>query len=159
MATDVFMKNWLKFGLLAAAFVVLLVLLATLLPLSQKNQPVTFLQADRKILTLNCEVAKTDTARRIGLMYRDYLPEDQCLLFVFDDVKQHGMWMKNMKFSIDIIFLDKDKRITQMHENVPVCDFLPCPTYPSGEPSLYAIEMPHGLISEFKLTNEIRVSF
>jgi uncharacterized membrane protein (UPF0127 family) len=44
-------------------------------------------------------------------MERQSLPQDQGMLFVFDDQKIRAFWMKNMQFSLDIIWMNADKKI------------------------------------------------
>ena len=44
---------------------------------------------------LQAEVMVKDDDRAMGLMFRSSLPLDRGMLFVFDDLDFHGIWMKN----------------------------------------------------------------
>ncbi len=64
-------------------------------------------------------LAKTTQDQIKGLSGRDNLPKDTGMLFVFKDKGIYPFWMKNMKFPIDIIFLD-DNEITDVFENAQI---------------------------------------
>lgn len=51
------------------------------------------------------EIADTYSKRIKGLSGREFLPENTVLLFVFDEPGYPGIWMKDMKFPIDILWL------------------------------------------------------
>ncbi|MBI3341636.1 DUF192 domain-containing protein [Candidatus Curtissbacteria bacterium] len=72
-----------------------------------------------KTLTIDAEVAATSNLRKKGLSKRDELPFDKGMIFVFDNTGQYGIWMKDMRFAIDIIWIDADKKIVDIVENVP----------------------------------------
>ena len=52
------------------------------------------------------EVVKDDQARDRGLMFRQSLPTDAGMLFVYDPPQSIAFWMKNTFISLDIIFID-----------------------------------------------------
>jgi hypothetical protein len=62
------------------------------------------------------EIADTPTSRAQGLSGRPSLAEDSGMLFLFDDTANHGFWMKDMNFAIDIIWIKGDK-IVGFREN------------------------------------------
>lgn len=66
------------------------------------------------------EVAKTESDRKTGLSGRTSLDKNSGMLFVFatTDVRPR-FWMKDMKFPIDIIWIDNNK-IVQISENIPI---------------------------------------
>lgn len=75
------------------------------------------------ILTINATaisvaVADTEDLRVRGLSLQPSLPEDTGLLFIFPQSGMHGIWMRNMKFPIDIIWFDEDFRIIDIHHTV-----------------------------------------
>src|SRR3989344_9248343 len=55
------------------------------------------------------EVAGTPLARSQGLSMRDSLGSEEGMLFLFEDLGKHGFWMKDMKFAIDIIWIQEDR--------------------------------------------------
>lgn len=66
----------------------------------------------------NVEVADVASERSQGLSGRSALANDEGMLFVFPESGRFGFWMKDMEFSIDIIWIDEDKRIVHIEENV-----------------------------------------
>src|SRR5262245_15540420 len=58
---------------------------------------------------LQAEVMVKDEDRAMGLMFRPSLPRDRGMLFVFENSDFHGIWMKNCKFPIDILWLDEQR--------------------------------------------------
>ncbi len=67
---------------------------------------------------LKIEVARTPFERRTGLSNREMLPQDTGLWFVFDTPDTHGIWMKDMKFAIDIVWVDSTLTIVHIEEDV-----------------------------------------
>ena len=66
---------------------------------------------------LHTEVADTEVTRAQGLSDRESLCDDCAMLFVFPENGYYGFWMKDMKFNIDIVFLDQDKHIVNIYKN------------------------------------------
>ena len=70
--------------------------------------------------TFSVEVADTAEKRRWGLMYRQELGSDEGMLFVFPDETDHSFWMKNTPLSLDMIFMDRHRRVVGIiHDTVP----------------------------------------
>lgn len=70
-------------------------------------------------ITYKLLVAKTTQEQIKGLSGRDSLPKDTGMLFVFKDKGIYPFWMKNMKFPIDILFIN-DNQIVDIFENAQV---------------------------------------
>ena len=71
-----------------------------------------------KGVSIPVEVSDTPEKRSLGLGKRDKLKNGWGMLFVFEKRIPHSFWMKNMRFPIDIIWLD-NQRIVELAENVP----------------------------------------
>ena len=97
------------------------------------------------------ELAVTEQERARGLMYRESINPDQGMLFVFEKEGIYSFWMKNMKISIDIIWLDKDKRIVHIEKNVPPCETEDCPSYAPAALSKYVLEIKSGFSEKYEL--------
>jgi uncharacterized membrane protein (UPF0127 family) len=93
---------------------------------------------------LEAELMISGPDRAKGLMFRDSLPEDRVLLFVFERLAFHGIWMKNCRFAIDILWLDEERRIVHVETGVPPCPGSPCPSYQPMRKGLYVVEMLSG---------------
>ena len=95
--------------------------------------------------TVTLEVVNTPKALQTGLSGRDGLAEGTGMLFVFDKSDRHGIWMKDMLFSIDVVWLDESRRVVYMVENMNPGSFPK--VYRSRLPSSYVIEFPLGFVS------------
>ena len=62
-------------------------------------------------LAFKVEIADDTAERSMGLMFRDYLPKDQGMLFVFEQTRDVGFWMKNTKLPLDLIFIGEDGKV------------------------------------------------
>ena len=101
--------------------------------------------------SVTAELAETDEERALGLMFRQEINPDQGMLFIFKEEGIYPFWMKNMKFSIDILWLDRGKRIIHIEENIPPCPEEPCPTYSHQLPAAYVLELKAGSVAKNQL--------
>ncbi len=108
--------------------------------------------------TFKTEIADSQKERAIGLMEHKELPENQALLLVFEKPGFHSIWMKNMDFPIDIIWLDGDFKIVYFEENVKPCQKKPCPNYTPLKKARYVLEVPPNTVSQEGLTTGNRLS-
>lgn len=107
---SIFIKNNIR--LLTGAFVVIFIaLIITSLILGKRSTQV-LVNGETFTVTL----AKTEKDRQIGLSKTEKINDDQGMLFVFDSPDYYPFWMKEMKFPIDIIYINGDK-ITTVIDN------------------------------------------
>ena len=90
---------------------------------------------------LSTEVMVEDGDRAMGLMFRPSLPQDHAMLFIFETADFHGIWMKNCKFPIDIVWLDETRKVVHVAESVPPCRKEPCPVYQPMQRAAFVVEM------------------
>ena len=69
-------------------------------------------------LVLNADVPVSNELMAKGLAVKNQLKENEAMLFVFDDPAEHSFWMKDMKFPIDIIWLDSDGKVVHIEKNL-----------------------------------------
>ncbi|MBI4912722.1 MAG: DUF192 domain-containing protein [Acidobacteria bacterium] len=69
--------------------------------------------------TFLAEVASTDLERARGLMYRQNLPKDRCMIFLFEEDGHRPFWMKNCLIYLDMVWITAEGRIVEMAERVP----------------------------------------
>ena len=100
---------------------------------------------------LTVEVMVKDEDRAMGLMFRPSLPADRGMLFLFEQADFHGIWMKNCKFPIDIVWLDETKKVVHVEAGVPPCKKDPCPTYQPMRRAAYVVEMNAGASAHEKI--------
>jgi uncharacterized membrane protein (UPF0127 family) len=93
---------------------------------------------------LQAEVMVRDEDRAMGLMFRASLPLDRGMVFVFETADFHGIWMKNCRFPIDILWLDEEKRVVHVADSVPPCKADPCPVYNPMRKAAYVVELNAG---------------
>jgi len=80
-----------------------------------KQQPPTIFIGGEKI---EVELMATPEAQAKGLSGREGLKENSGMLFVFPKPDYYGFWMKDMKFSIDMIWLDSAGKVVHIERNV-----------------------------------------
>jgi uncharacterized membrane protein (UPF0127 family) len=67
--------------------------------------------SDHKIASFKVAIADTKKKKMYGLMNLDYMPQNNGMVFTFDDSQVVTMWMKNTRISLDMIFIDADDDI------------------------------------------------
>ena len=107
-------------------FVLLLLLTFTLPAWADSPGPVTFGHSDVTVATLggarfhfSVEVAETEDQLHQGLMFRDALAEDAGMLFLLGKEDVASFWMRNTFLPLDMLFIARDGRITNIHRNAP----------------------------------------
>jgi uncharacterized membrane protein (UPF0127 family) len=87
------------------------------------------------------EVTRSFDERARGLMYRTKLPEDEGMIFIFGQRRDHSFWMKNTCLALDMLFIDRDGLIVGIEENVPTLNE---GSYRVGCPSQLVLEVNAG---------------
>ncbi len=109
---------------------------------------------------LDAMVADSSMKRMIGLMYRKSIARDGGMLFVFDEIGRHGIWMRNMLFPIDVIWLDDKKRIVDFVQRIRPCGTLfGCRTYYPVNGAKYILELRSGFIKENRVEKNSTLKF
>lgn len=98
----------------------------------------------------NINVASTSSAREKGLSGKSELAPDQALLMVFPSEGKWGIWMKGMNFPIDIVWLNKDKKVVYTVKDAPYDN--QTTIYTPTTPALYVVELPAGTITDKSIT-------
>jgi uncharacterized membrane protein (UPF0127 family) len=94
-------------------------------------------------------VVDTPLGRSRGLSVVDSLDESQAMLFVFDTLGIYPFWMKDMKFPIDIIWLNADKEIVFIRESAQPEEY-PDSYNPQTE-ALYVLEVVDGFTDKYNI--------
>lgn len=112
-------------------FFVILVLVAVFFIFSRyKNQlPKCLFVGDTQI---SIDIADTPPSQARGLSGRSSLYDIEGMLFLFSQDGKYGFWMKDMQFPIDIIWLDKDWKITEVTTSID----------PSTYPTIFYSQVP-----------------
>ena len=105
------------------------------------------------------ELALTAQEVSTGLSFRPSLPPDRGMLFLFDEMRQPSFWMKDMRFSLDLVYLDEVGAVVHVEADVPPCAADPCPTYPSSEPALAVLEVNAGMAAAHGIEKGVVIQF
>lgn len=114
--------------------------------------------------TISLTLARTEKEKQIGLSETPSLQKNSGMLFLFDTADTYGFWMKNMKYPIDIIFINDSKIIT-IFKNVtppPTDSAIPdekLPIYTPASPSNRVLEIPGGMSDTYSLKVGDNVEF
>jgi len=94
------------------------------------------------------EIADSPDEQALGLMFRDQLPDNHGMLFVFPREAPRSFWMKNTRIPLDIMYFDRNLTLVSASENTPPCRVRLCPSYPSERPAQYVLELNAGKVAE-----------
>ncbi|PIT92989.1 MAG: hypothetical protein COU06_02410 [Candidatus Harrisonbacteria bacterium CG10_big_fil_rev_8_21_14_0_10_38_8] len=97
--------------------------------------------------TYQVEVAKTPQEQVNGLSNRELLEEGKGMLFIFDRAKIQSFWMKDMNFSIDIVWLNDNKVIGFTENLLPATTTIPT-IYQSNSLSDMVLELNAGVVKK-----------
>ena len=100
----------------------------------------------------NLEIVDTPELRQLWLMYRENLPKNNWMFFVFEESWIHSFWMKNTLIPLAWIWLDSDLKIVDIIQMEP-CKSEPCTSYKPKSEAQYVLEINQWLISEKWLLN------
>lgn len=91
------------------------------------------------------EVAADPAARQRGYMFREAVAQHEGMIFVFDEMGRHGMWMKNCRVSLDLVWLDDAFRVRHIEHDLPPCPPVgECPTVNPPVEARFVIEFAGG---------------
>ncbi len=88
---------------------------------------------------IQLELALTDEQKRVGLMYRESLPVDHGMLFVFDRDDILPFWMKSTLMPLDVVWLSGGGAVVEVRADLPPCGVDPCPKYEPQQASRAAL--------------------
>ncbi|MEX0672470.1 MAG: DUF192 domain-containing protein [Candidatus Paceibacterota bacterium] len=95
---------------------------------------------------VDVDVAQEPSERAQGLSGRTELLDGTGMLFVFEQPDRHSFWMKEMNFSIDMLWFSEDKRVVHIVKNASPESFPE--SFRPDEPALYVLEVPAGFSQE-----------
>jgi uncharacterized protein len=109
---------------------------------AQGDGELQFLRQDGSTaVSITIEIADTPEARIRGLMERWSLPELHGMLFIFDYPEVQRFWMHNTPLSLDMLFVDENRRILNIAESTTP---MSKQTYSSRGPAKYVVEVRAG---------------
>ncbi len=107
--------------------------------------------SDRRVVSLGERelllwVAENTKERTRGLSGVESLDDVDGMLFIFNKEGIHSFWMKDMNFSIDIIWINKEGEVIGFTENIAPETYPQ--TFKPEEPIMYVIEVSAGWVEE-----------
>ncbi|RMH90717.1 DUF192 domain-containing protein [Stutzerimonas zhaodongensis] len=109
-----------------------------LMPMANASEPLLELRVGDA--RLEAEYARTPNERERGLMERTEMHADHGMLFRFDELRRHCLWMKNTPLPLSAAFMDEQGRIVDIIDLQPLDTSIRC----SQGPARYALEMNQG---------------
>lgn len=94
------------------------------------------------------EVARSQSERTKGLMYRKELAPNRGMIFVYPEDKVHSMWMRNTYISLDMLFLNADNKVVGIIEQIPILNE---EMRSVAQPSRYVVELAAGVAKANKI--------
>lgn len=122
-----------------------------------KQGEVSFIGIDGEFKTrIDVEISDTEYKRNLGLMYRDKMDEYQGMLFIFPEEEMLSFWMKNTILPLDIVFIDKDFKIINIHKNtIPHT----LGTYEADSPAQYVVEVNAGFTDKYHIQKGDKINW
>ncbi|MBL0211088.1 MAG: DUF192 domain-containing protein [Holophagaceae bacterium] len=108
------------------------------------------------------EIAATPQEQQKGLMFRQFLAKDRCMIFVFDEDGVRRIIMKNCLIALDVVWISVDGHVVEMAEKVPPCPPARrdgCPAYGGTVPARHFIEFAAGTIKRLGLKKGDRIGW
>lgn len=106
---------------------------------------------------IGIEISRSEAARQRGLSSRDSLPYNAGMLFIFDAPGTHSFWMKDMRFHIDIIWLDSKGTVVGTEERMSPRSYPK--TFTPPFPIKYALEVNTGFVRTHNIKPGMLASF
>ncbi len=115
----------------------------------------------KALLADKVEVATRFWKKTIGLMFRSGIDDSAGFLMEFEREGFYGVWMLGMRFAIDLIFMDSEKRIVEAFENIKPVGINPGSwrVYSPGKTARWVLELKAGRIRKTKTSTGDRLSF
>ena len=106
----------------------------------------------KTVIVMNYLACSSHWRKARGLMFTSSLKDP--LLFIFEKEKRWGLHMLFVFYPIDVIFLDKDRKVADIKEN-----FTPFSFHTPKKPCLHIIELPKGSVRKSRTSLGDRIEF
>jgi hypothetical protein len=104
-------------------------------------------------IDLTAEIANTEVAREVGMMFRPKLGPDEAMLFVYPAERELEFWMKDTLVDLDLAYIAADGRILQIAHMVSR-NLEPVHSY---EPAQFVLEVPSGWFARHNIAEGAKV--
>lgn len=100
-------------------------------------------------LSVTVALARTLEERGRGLSGQEGLLEDSGMLFIFPTQDRHTFWMKDMRFPLDIIWINEEFKIVDIV--IDASEKEPDKVYAPKENALFVLEVNAGFTKKFSI--------
>jgi uncharacterized protein len=145
------------------AVVIIGILGLLFIPVSIKDKKIDFPKGTLRIdnNTIQIEIAESPAARQRWLTFREHsLPLDSAILLVYSKPDLYPLWLLNIQFNVDLMWVDEKGNIVYIVKDVPPCksslDAVQC-TYKNTKPAKYILAATAGFIDYYNITNQSQV--
>lgn len=105
------------------------------------------------------EVAANSSEFQKGLSGRSCIKPDQAMLFAFTQPGQYPFWMKDMKFPLDFVWVNKDSQVVATRVNVQPSSYPRQFANSSDHPAKYVIELQANRVKQLGIVPGTVVNF
>ncbi len=105
-----------------------------------------------KVVTTEVMTNPVDMAR--GMMFRTELAPDRGMLFIHAKPGQYTYYTYQVKIPLDIVWIDPNRRVTEISPNTPPCTSSSarlCPVYGGHSTANYVLELAGGMAAKYGL--------
>ncbi len=96
-------------------------------------------------VVFDCMIADSFPKQMLGLMYRKSIKKNEGMLFIFRREGMYPIWMMNMLFPVDILWIDKKSKVVDIEANaIPCKSFFGCKSHYPRKRSGYVLEIRSG---------------
>ena len=131
---------------------IMLLLIFLVVITSCSNQNTVIINNGIEKFRIKVEIASNFEEISKGLMFREFLDENNGMLFVFANEDYHSFWMKNTLIPLDIIFISENFEIVDIIYAEP-CKTDQCESYKPIKAAKYVMEVN----GNFTMNNNIRI--
>jgi len=133
------------------------------IPSEIKNKNLDFskgtIKIDEKIM--NVELADSESERQRWLTFRnERLGPDSGLLLIYDNPDLYSLWLLNIRYPLDLIWLDQFGDVVYIKENANPCDNIldasVC-TFKNTIPAKFVLTTDSGFVSKNNITSNSRL--
>jgi uncharacterized membrane protein (UPF0127 family) len=135
----------IRAGLVAAALILSAAPAAAQEPMILATDPAPLVAiTDGGEKSFAIEIADDTAERSRGLMFRQTMGDAHGMLFVFEQSRPVGFWMKNTPMPLDLLFVGADGKVKAILPGEP---FSEAPISP-GEPVRFVLEVKRGIAAK-----------
>jgi uncharacterized membrane protein (UPF0127 family) len=114
---------------------------------------------DGQVIHAEVSVTQQDLTR--GLMYRDSLPGDRGMLYVYPQPGLFPRFLYHYEIPVDMVWLDAARKVVEIEPDAPPCktSASACPHYGGTILSQYVLEMGAGMAARHRVEKGSQLSF